>query len=212
METGDALTSDQTLLTCFISSIRKAPCLEIRPDVYAVRSLKATERKGQETDCSTPTLWNPKSTYIAATHQICHQFYLGRDGILTGNSSGSQLREMAQWLECEFIDRKVTRALVLLSGGMAARYRKGITAERFFLLFQPNLSFIMFSSKRMCCTWLLHASIDTTFEISEYTVQTRSPRVFVIFIYELSPNWKDFDKYTHLRINLVLTGDLLEPI
>ncbi|KAG5442706.1 hypothetical protein CSKR_108014 [Clonorchis sinensis] len=63
---------------------------------------------------------------------------------------------MAQWLDCEFADRKTRDsnpisasrrplswlgqpdsipALVLPSGGMAARYRKGVTAERLLLLY-----------------------------------------------------------------------------
>ncbi|KAG5441571.1 hypothetical protein CSKR_111421 [Clonorchis sinensis] len=39
----------------------------------------------------------------------------------------------------------------------------------------------------------------------------RSPRVSVKFIFYLNPNRTDFDKYTHLQINLVLRETHLEP-
>ncbi|KAG5455131.1 hypothetical protein CSKR_107384 [Clonorchis sinensis] len=39
----------------------------------------------------------------------------------------------------------------------------------------------------------------------------RSPRVSINLMFYLNPNWTDFDKHTHLQINLVLQVTHLEP-
>ncbi|KAG5451464.1 hypothetical protein CSKR_107619 [Clonorchis sinensis] len=39
-----------------------------------------------------------------------------------------------------------------------------------------------------------------------------NPPISVNPIFYLNPNWTDFDRYTHLQINLVFTGDSSESL
>ncbi|KAG5450770.1 hypothetical protein CSKR_101375 [Clonorchis sinensis] len=102
-------------------------------------------------------------------------------------------------LLCRLDQLATTSTLVLPSGSMTAEHRKGVMAERFNLLKET--------------THKVSESSPTThnrFRPSRSSSGRRSPRVSVSLMFYLNPNWIDCDKYTHLQINLVFTGDLIE--
>ncbi|KAG5443922.1 hypothetical protein CSKR_100827 [Clonorchis sinensis] len=65
----------------------------------------------------------------------------------------------------------------------------------------------------MCYTRMRHVSVATIFEVSRCmsirNAGRRSLRVSVNLMFYVNPNWTDFEKYTHLQINLEpsKTGD-----
>ncbi|KAG5447150.1 hypothetical protein CSKR_107956 [Clonorchis sinensis] len=135
----------------------------------------------------------------------------------------SLVLQMVQWLGHEITYRKVSGsnptcalrlllsrleqpdniALIIPSGGLAARHRKGATVE--LIILESTIKFFM---------------KETTHKVAENpsTAHDRlrpawgssgrcSPRVSVNLMFYLNPNWTGFDKYTHLLINLVFTGN-----
>ncbi|KAG5455058.1 hypothetical protein CSKR_109924 [Clonorchis sinensis] len=138
--------------------------------------------------------------------------------VLPRITSGTKLEKvrqaelrMVQWLERESTNRKVSGsnptsasrlplsrlgkpgsipALVRPSCGMAFRHRKGSKAERTI-------------SNHV--DWSVAENSSTAhdrFRPSWSSSGRRSPRVSVNLMFYLNPDWTDFEKYTHLQINL----------
>ncbi|KAG5450130.1 hypothetical protein CSKR_102197 [Clonorchis sinensis] len=82
-------------------------------------------------------------------------------------------------------------SLVLPSGGMVARHRKDETTHK--VAENPSIAHDQFRQ-----FWGSSGN--------------RGHRVTVNLMFYLNPNWRDFDKYTHLHINLVFTGDSTESV
>ncbi|KAG5454335.1 hypothetical protein CSKR_109209, partial [Clonorchis sinensis] len=99
-----------------------------------------------------------------------------------------------KWLEREFTNRKVRGsnptsasrlslsrlgqpgsipALVLPSGGMAARHREGVKAERLFLIY----FYVYIATYIAAPTWPPHASVARIFEISRYVYIRNAPLI-----------------------------------
>ncbi|KAG5440985.1 hypothetical protein CSKR_109696 [Clonorchis sinensis] len=105
-------------------------------------------------------------------------------------------------------------ALVPFSSSKAARHRKGVTAEQFFVheakkSWKPkfNILLVLFYPIQEELVAENSSTAQDRFRPSWGSSGRRSTRVSVNIMFYLNPNWTDFDKYTHLQINLVFARD-----
>ncbi|KER33661.1 hypothetical protein T265_00547 [Opisthorchis viverrini] len=103
--------------------------------------------------------------------------------------------------------------------GDSAGFQVSISKNRISLQMNPLNPYPNPAESLVCCDVsgqlnVLHqaTSCFSRYGIRDFAIHVYSPRVFVNLMIYFYPNWTAFEKYTHLQINLVLTGDSIESL
>ncbi|KAG5445299.1 hypothetical protein CSKR_111853 [Clonorchis sinensis] len=91
---------------------------------------------------------------------------------------------------------------------LVAEYRTTLSADHSIFLL---VSVLRIADLRLIAILWFSDQAHERFRPSWSSSGRHSPRVFVNLMFYLNPNWTDFEKYTHLQINLVLRETHLEP-